>query len=49
MEADLYGCSDSCWWPSQVPDTGSSYQAWTDKAPSSKDNWREFENTHSKK
>ncbi|MEC9402313.1 MAG: quinohemoprotein amine dehydrogenase subunit gamma, partial [Pseudomonadota bacterium] len=21
MEADLYGCSDPCWWPAQVPDT----------------------------
>ena len=25
MEADLYGCSDPCWWPAQVPDTMSTY------------------------
>ncbi len=49
MEADLYGCSDSCWWPTQVPDTASSYKNWSDKASSSKDNWREYENTYSKK
>jgi len=26
MEADLYGCSDPCWWPAQVPDTMSTYR-----------------------
>ena len=25
MEADLYGCSDPCWWPAQVPDTMGTY------------------------
>ncbi|MFL6608652.1 MAG: quinohemoprotein amine dehydrogenase subunit gamma, partial [Pseudomonas sp.] len=24
MEADLYGCSDPCWWPAQVPDMMST-------------------------
>ena len=28
MEADLYGCSDPCWWPAQVPDTMSTYPNW---------------------
>lgn len=28
MEADLYGCSDPCWWPAQVPDTLNSYPEW---------------------
>ena len=30
MEADLYGCADSCWWPAQVPDTMSHYPDWGD-------------------
>lgn len=29
MEADLYGCSDPCWWPSQVPDTLNTYPDWS--------------------
>ena len=48
MESDLYGCSDPCWWPTQVPDTSSSYKNWADKAPSSKDDWRELENVYPK-
>ena len=28
MEADLYGCSDPCWWPAQVPDTMNTYPDW---------------------
>jgi hypothetical protein len=28
MEADLYGCSDPCWWPAQVPDTMVTYPTW---------------------
>ena len=48
LEADLYGCSDPCWWPTQVPDTSSSYKNWADKAPSSKDDWRELENVYPK-
>ncbi len=38
MEADLYGCADSCWWPAQVPDTMSPYPDWGDgKADATKD------------
>ena len=28
MEADLYGCSDPCWWPAQVADTLNTYPDW---------------------
>ncbi|MFY4820300.1 quinohemoprotein amine dehydrogenase subunit gamma [Aliarcobacter butzleri] len=48
MEADLYGCSDPCWWPTQVPDTSSSYKKWSEKAPATKDDWRELENVYPK-
>lgn len=49
LQADLYGCSDPCWWPTQVPDTSSSYKDWADKASSSKDEWRELDNVYPKK
>lgn len=40
MEADLYGCSDPCWWPAQVPDTMNSYPDWNADADSATDDWR---------
>jgi len=40
MEADLYGCSDPCWWPAQVPDTINSFKDWNAKAPSAQRDWR---------
>lgn len=40
MEADLYGCSDPCWWPAQVPDMMNTYPDWDEKAASTKDDWR---------
>ncbi|MDP6353211.1 MAG: quinohemoprotein amine dehydrogenase subunit gamma [Alphaproteobacteria bacterium] len=40
MEADLYGCSDPCWWPAQVPDTMNTYPDWNASAPSAKRDWR---------
>lgn len=40
MEADLYGCSDPCWWPAQVPDMMNTYPDWDDKTASTKDDWR---------
>jgi hypothetical protein len=40
MEADLYGCSDPCWWPAQVPDTMVTYPEWNAKAPNAADDWR---------
>lgn len=43
MEADLYGCADSCWWPAQVPDTMSHYPDWGDgKADATRD-WRKLD------
>jgi len=44
MEADLYGCSDPCWWPAQVPDTMNTYPDWTKNADSTTESWR---NLHS--
>lgn len=40
MEADLYGCSDPCWWPAQVPDTMVSYPDWNAEAPNAGRDWR---------
>ena len=40
MEADLYGCSDPCWWPAQVPDMMSTYQDWNANAADSSQDWR---------
>ena len=40
MEADLYGCSDPCWWPAQVPDMMSTYQDWNATAQDSSQDWR---------
>ena len=42
MESDLYGCSDPCWWPAQVPDMMNTYPDWDDKAASTKDDWRKL-------
>ena len=49
MEADLYGCADPCWWPSQVPDTTGSYTSWSDKTPSAATDWRNLETIYPKK
>lgn len=46
MESDLYGCSDPCWWPAQVPDTMNTYPDWTDNAPSAAKDWRELESVY---
>ncbi|MEZ5825407.1 MAG: quinohemoprotein amine dehydrogenase subunit gamma, partial [Geminicoccaceae bacterium] len=40
MEADLYGCSDPCWWPAQVPDTMVSYPDWNADADNAARDWR---------
>ena len=39
MEADLYGCSDPCWWPAQVPDTLHSYPDWNAGEDSAPNDW----------
>ncbi len=43
MEADLYGCSDPCWWPAQVPDTMVTYPDWTREANSAAEDWRNLD------
>jgi hypothetical protein len=43
MEADLYGCSDPCWWPAQVPDTMNTYPDWTKDANSAGSDWRNLD------
>ena len=43
MEADLYGCSDPCWWPAQVPDTMNSYPAWNADSKSAQKDWRKLD------
>lgn len=40
MEADLYGCSDPCWWPAQVPDTMVTYPDWSGGAGNAQKDWR---------
>ena len=40
MEADLYGCSDPCWWPAQVPDTMVTFPNWNADADSASRDWR---------
>lgn len=43
MEADLYGCADPCWWPSQVADTLNTYPDWSGKASNVSDDWRQLQ------
>lgn len=45
MEADLYGCADPCWWPTQVPDTMNSL-TWSSKASSSTKDWRNYSSVY---
>ena len=49
MEADLYGCSDPCWWPAQVPDTMVSYPDFGAGAPSANSDWRKLQSVFPKK
>lgn len=41
MEADLYGCADPCWWPTQVPDT-MNISTWDKNVNSADKGWREY-------
>lgn len=43
MEADLYGCSDPCWWPAHVPDTINTAPDWSAEAPSAQRDWRNLQ------
>ena len=49
MEADLYGCSDPCWWPAQVADTLNTYPDWNKGANSAQRDWRELQSVFPKK
>lgn len=46
MEADLYGCSDPCWWPAQVPDMMNTYPDWSKDADSASTDWRKLESVY---
>ena len=46
MEADLYGCSDPCWWPAQVPDLMNTYPDWSKSAPKANEDWRKLESVY---
>ena len=43
MEADLYGCTDPCWWPAQVPDTMNTYPNWTSEITNPSTEWRKLD------
>ena len=43
MEADLYGCSDPCWWPAQVPDVMNTYPDWDAGSDSAGKDWRKLD------
>lgn len=49
MEADLYGCTDPCWWPAQVADTLNTYPDWNAQAPSAQHDWRMLQAVFPKK
>jgi len=49
MEADLYGCTDPCWWPAQVPDTMVTYPKFNDGSPSASRDWRNLQTVYPKK
>ena len=43
MEADLYGCTDPCWWPAQVADNVNTAREWTEGKNSALRDWRELQ------
>lgn len=49
MEADLYGCSDACWWPAQVPDVLNSHPGWDSSAASGWNDWQNLQPVFPKK
>lgn len=48
MEADLYGCSDPCWWPAQVADTLNTYPDWNADADAAQKDWRKLQAVYPK-
>lgn len=49
MEADLYGCSDPCWWPAQVPDVMNTYPDWDAGKSNAGHDWRQLNNVFPKR
>lgn len=49
MEADLYGCTDPCWWPTQVADTINTNPDWNDGLPSAQGDWRALQTVYPKR
>ncbi|MCM2252464.1 MAG: quinohemoprotein amine dehydrogenase subunit gamma [Ramlibacter sp.] len=43
VEADLYGCTDPCWWPAQLADGLNTQPEWSDGKDSALRNWRELQ------
>lgn len=43
MEADLYGCTDPCWWPAQLADGLNTARDWSDGKNSALRDWRELQ------
>ncbi len=43
MESDLYGCTDPCWWPAQVPDNLNTYPNWSANCNAAVQDWRTLE------
>jgi hypothetical protein len=43
MEADLYGCTDPCWWPAQLADGMNTNPEWSDGKDSALRSWRELQ------
>lgn len=48
MEADLYGCTDPCWWPAQVPDTLNSHPDWSTGKDSAERDWKALQSVFPK-
>lgn len=47
-ESDLFGCSEPCYWPAQVPDT-ITYPEWSDGRISGPEDWRTLGQIYPKK
>ncbi|MBW7901354.1 MAG: quinohemoprotein amine dehydrogenase subunit gamma [Rhodocyclaceae bacterium] len=43
IEADLYGCTDTCWWPAQLADLVNTSPEWSDGKNSAIRDWRELQ------
>ena len=39
-QRDIYGCSEDCWWPAQVPDTMTSYPGFSDACNAVEKDWQ---------